>query len=1010
MKGRKIFLDVGGHFGQTLNEVLSGKYDFDKVYCFEPMPAIAKFLYERRYTSNMSYEDMKNSKYQLEVLNYGLLDKTEQRNVYGSEMFIGASIYKQKEDINSGDETPCAFVEASEFFREHINLNDTVIMKLNCEGSEVKILTNLVESGEIKKIANVMVDFDVKKIPGLEHQAGETVQLMRDNNFHNFVLCDDVMIGATHEDRIGHWLSTLSFFDQIKAKPMKEHESVFTSIWENYGFGGTESRSGPGSEFEHTADVRKWLKKIIPKYGIKSLVDIPCGDFNWMHDVVPSLESYVGGDIVAQCAVQNTRKYGNDKTKFIHFDLLADAIPAGDALLLRDILGHYSVDNGYKIVQNVLNSNCKYVISTTWYNINDPEYYKAHDNRGADTGRFYPINLMSAPFNFPEPNDFVEEVVHVDGHDLGVRKTLAIWEIGRIKNPSQYPPIIRKIPEKQTTTIVTGLWNIGRVGRDFDHYIDHFRRLMDVDANMFIYIPKELEYLVWEKRSRKNTYVKIFELEDIKTLMSPFWDNIQKIRTSPEWLNITGEGGWLKQSPQALNEWYNPVVMAKMPMLHSASCWNPFGNDKFIWIDAGLTHTVYEKYLVEENALKKMEKHLDPFLFLSYPYENPNEIHGFVTERMNHFAQAKVKYVCRGGLFGGTKAAIDEANGMYYSTLMNTINSGFMGTEECIFTIMSYLKPEIFRRFELDENGLIVKYIAELVNNTAQLVPISPHLEKFARVFQNAGKSKTDLYILTFNFPEQLTEILKSLEKAGWLAKANNVIVIDNSNKDESVAANAAICEKHGATHVITGKNEGICGGRMLAAQMFDASDADFYMFFEDDMLFYTEEDNTPFCRNGFRTIVPNLFDKLVKIMQKEEFDFLKLSFTEVYMDNHIQVSWYNIPQAVRTSLWPNYDKLPIHGLDPNCPRTNFNTIDNVDGLSYITGDVYYANWPMIMGKVGNRKVFLETTWAHPFEQTWMSHVFQEMIKGNIYGAILLASPIRHNRTSHYKPEERREN
>jgi hypothetical protein len=144
--------------------------------------------------------------------------------------------------------------------------------------------------------------------------------------------------------------------------------------------------------------------------------------------------------------------------------------------------------------------------------------------------------------------------------------------------------------------------------------------------------------------------------------------------------------------------------------------------------------------------------------------------------------------------------------------------------------------------------------------------------------------------------------------------------------------------------------------------------------------------------------------------MYKEEFDFLKLSFTEVYMDNNIQVSWYNVPQSVRTEVWPKYDKLPVTGLDPNCPRTKFDRIDTYRDLAYITGQIYYANWPMIMNKEGNRKVFLNTTWAYPYEQTWMSHVFSETLAGNINPAVLLASPVNHNRIAHYTPEERREN
>ena len=127
-------------------------------------------------------------------------------------------------------------------------------------------------------------------------------------------------------------------------------------------------------------------------------------------------------------------------------------------------------------------------------------------------------------------------------------------------------------------------------------------------------------------------------------------------------------------------------------------------------------------------------------------------------------------------------------------------------------------------------------------------------------------------------------------------------------------------------------------------------------------------------------------------------------------MDNYIQCSWYNVPQVVRNEIWPNYNQLPVTGLDPNCPRTEFNTIDRLEDLLYISGEVYYANWPMIMSKEGNRKVFLDTTWEHPFEQTWMSHIFQETRKGNIRPAVLLASPILHDRIAYYKPEERREN
>jgi hypothetical protein len=54
--------------------------------------------------------------------------------------------------------------------------------------------------------------------------------------------------------------------------------------------------------------------------------------------------------------------------------------------------------------------------------------------------------------------------------------------------------------------------------------------------------------------------------------------------------------------------------------------------------------------------------------------------------------------------------------------------------------------------------------------------------------------------------------------------------------------------------------------------------------------------------------------------------------------------------------------------------------------------------------------MFLDTKWAHPYEQTWMSFIYQETIKGNINPAILLATPTEHDRFEHYSSNERREN
>jgi hypothetical protein len=115
------------------------------------------------------------------------------------------------------------------------------------------------------------------------------------------------------------------------------------------------------------------------------------------------------------------------------------------------------------------------------------------------------------------------------------------------------------------------------------------------------------------------------------------------------------------------------------------------------------------------------------------------------------------------------------------------------------------------------------------------------------------------------------------------------------------------------------------------------------------------------------------------------------------------------VPQSFRVKNWPDKPNLPISGLDPNAPKTKFNNIKSYNGIPFADGEIYYCNWPQIVSKYGNRKMFLTDKWIRPFEQTWMSYIYQQTISGNIKPAILLSSPISHNRFEHYSMDLRKE-
>lgn len=165
----------------------------------------------------------------------------------------------------------------------------------------------------------------------------------------------------------------------------------------------------------------------------------------------------------------------------------------------------------------------------------------------------------------------------------------------------------------------------------------------------------------------------------------------------------------------------------------------------------------------------------------------------------------------------------------------------------------------------------------------------------------------------------------------------------------------------------------------------------------------------TDLCKNNFPKYVNELYDSLLAIMEKEKYDFIKMSFTEFFGDNKTQWAWYNVPQKVRDEIWPDKPRLPVSGLDPDAPLTLFRHIKNTNGVTYADGEVYYCNWPQIVSREGNYKMFLETKWAHPYEQTWMSHMFQLSLDDKLNGAVLLASPINHHRFDHYGAGLRKE-
>lgn len=259
------------------------------------------------------------------------------------------------------------------------------------------------------------------------------------------------------------------------------------------------------------------------------------------------------------------------------------------------------------------------------------------------------------------------------------------------------------------------------------------------------------------------------------------------------------------------------------------------------------------------------------------------------------------------------------------------------------------------------------------------------------------------LYVLTYNAPKQFGYWCAAFEAAypdvfGGCAK----YVINNSDDLRTQAAYQGLFEQYGFEVIPTYSNTGICGGRFLAAQHFDQSEAEYMVFFEDDMLMRRQ--NNKLCRSGFRTYHPQLFETCIQIVAQEKLSYLKLCFTEVFGDNG--QNWASIAFVEPT------ERKAVFGFeDMNImPLTELHCVRVMTGLPYATGHFHYCNWPILFTKEGNRRVFLENISRFKHESIWMKEVFYRLQKEELRAGCLLATPILHHRKYSYRPQDRIEN
>lgn len=201
-------------------------------------------------------------------------------------------------------------------------------------------------------------------------------------------------------------------------------EKVFKEIFDNKSWGNGESVSGSGSSLASTSHIIEELPKVFAHYQIKSILDIPCGDFNWFKLVDLTGIQYIGADIIPDLIQSNkNKKYEKNGVQFETLNILSSPLPLVDLIFTRDCLVHLSIDQIITALRNIKRSGAKWLMMTT--------FPGCEMNGDILPGAWRRINFEEKPFSFPPPKRYIFEYCS-EGNNCYRDKCLGLWRVDSI--------------------------------------------------------------------------------------------------------------------------------------------------------------------------------------------------------------------------------------------------------------------------------------------------------------------------------------------------------------------------------------------------------------------------------------------------------------------------------------------------------------------------------------------------------------------------------------------------
>ena len=247
----------------------------------------------------------------------------------------------------------------------------------------------------------------------------------------------------------------------------------------------------------------------------------------------------------------------------------------------------------------------------------------------------------------------------------------------------------------QEVCVVSALFNINRDkldGRKWEEYIEWFSKTLDLNVPMILFVTKDVEEIVINKRKNKKTKIILSEIKDIPYIYLN--ERIQNILDSDLYKNKIMDN----QRIECLYSMYSVIQYSKFEWLKKAVNQNPFNSKIFLWMDAGASR-FFKKYKTKElfpsrYFLELIEEIGNKFI-IQMNYDSYPDL--YKSKKLDEKYLYDNRSFVLGSLFGGNEQAIKTISELIREILVEKmIKLNNMNNEQIALGYLSKKNPGLF--------------------------------------------------------------------------------------------------------------------------------------------------------------------------------------------------------------------------------------------------------------------------------------------------------------------------